>query len=198
MRGDLARFGALFLLLALLGCASVEGGRVVVVDASTEVPAVIWVYGHEGDLGVAPYYESMPSQAIEFAAWSDGRLICRGDGGFEGDLGRVQIDATSVAAAAEAIAGAIESVPIERRVCCMQGRYGWAITVSWKGRILQLAFSGDPEPTAAMNEAFDKCEAALFGLIPEHARHANPPAPNFDVLDPASVRFEKTNLSANR
>ena len=190
MRGEQVRIAALTVLLGLVGCASVERDGLTVVDASTGMPAVLWMYAYEGDLDLSPYYDEMPSQAIPLAVWSDGKLICRGDGGFEGDLGRVQIDAISVVAACEAIAKAIERIPIERRVYRKEGYWGMAISVSWKGGVLQLACSADPEPTEGMNEAQEACFTALFGLIPEHAKRANPPAPNFDVLDPASVRVE--------
>lgn len=198
MRGEPMRIAALTLLLGLVGCASVPRDGVTVVDATTDVPAVLCMYGYQGDLNLSQCPEGMRHEAIGLAAWSDGKLICRGDGGFEGDLGRVQIDAASVAAAREEVAKAIESVPIERRVYLAEGYSGLAVSVSWKGSVLQLACSADPEPTEAMNHAQEACSNALFGLIPEHARQANPPAPNFDVLDPASVRVERIDARDQR
>jgi hypothetical protein len=49
-----------------------------------------------------------------------------------------------------------------------------------------------------MGQAEKACSEAILGLIPEHARQANPPAPDFDVLDPASVRIERIDARDQR
>jgi hypothetical protein len=192
MRGKPVRFAAVALALIVSACNSLDRRGVVMVDTKTNEPASICWYGGLDDPNAVPPDESY----VALAAWDDGRMVCRGFG-FEGELGRTTVEPRRVADARRVIAAAIERIPPEARSGGGDGKPVLVISVWSDGRLLQFA-PHDIGPDGPEREALKALESALEALIPENCRHSNPPAANFDLLIPASVRFEKSGVRANR
>jgi hypothetical protein len=192
MRGEPVRSAALALALFGCSCSSLDHRGVVMVDTKTDEPASICWYGGLDDPNAVPPNETY----VALAAWDDGRLVCRGYG-FEGELGRTTVEPRRVGDARHLIAAAIERVPPEARSGGADGKPVLVISVLSDGRLLQFA-PHNIGPEGPERDALKALDSALEALIPENCRHSNPPAPNFDLLIPASVRFKKSAVRVNR
>jgi hypothetical protein len=173
-------FGAGVLALLALGCAGPRS--LLVVDTATEAPATICWYAREA-------HGSTRVHNLVFAAWDDGRIVCRGFGGWEGELGRASIDPAEVARARDAIVRAIEDVPPGERVTDLPRTLSLTIEVRRGAQSWRTACCARSTPSEANQSAYVEAEEIMLGLILAHCRAPDPPAPGFPALEPASLRL---------